>query len=67
MLYGTVEYGLKEGGSDGKDWAARALLVNSGSEGEVGGLGGWRLKFYQVYLVGCLHCARQKASRAGNS
>ncbi|CAD6579875.1 MAG: hypothetical protein ASARMPRED_009282 [Alectoria sarmentosa] len=50
MLYGTVEYGLKEGGSDGKDWAARALLVNSGSEGEVGGLGGWRLKFYQVYL-----------------
>ncbi|CAF9940339.1 MAG: hypothetical protein ALECFALPRED_008524 [Alectoria fallacina] len=50
MLYGTVEYGFKEGGRDGKDWAARALLVNSGSEGEVGGLGGWRLKFYQVYL-----------------
>ena len=51
MLYGTVEYGFKEGGSDGKDWAARALLVNSSSEGGVGGLGGWRMKFYQVYLV----------------
>lgn len=50
MLYGTVEYGFKEGGSDGKDWAARALLVNSGSEGGVAGLGGWRMKFYQVYL-----------------
>lgn len=67
MLYGTVEYGLKEGGSDGKNWAARALLVNSGSEGEVGGLAGWRLKFYQVYLVSCYHYAKKKTSQAGNS
>ena len=48
MLYGTVGYGFKEGGSDGKDFAARALLVNDGSEGE---LGGWRMTFYQVYMV----------------
>lgn len=48
MLYGTVEYGFKEGGSDGKDWAARALLVKDGASD---GLGGWRMKFYQVYLV----------------
>ena len=26
MLYGTVEYGSKEGGSEGKVWAARKLL-----------------------------------------
>lgn len=50
MLYGKVEYGFKEGGSDGKDWAARALLVNSGSKDELDGLGGWKMKFYQVYL-----------------
>lgn len=50
MLYGTVEYGFKEGGSDGKDWAARALLVKDGSGGELGGLGGWRMRFYQVYM-----------------
>lgn len=54
MLYGTVEYGFKEGGVDGKDWAARVLLVNNGSDNEVGGasgLGGWKMKLYQVYLV----------------
>lgn len=55
MLYGKVEYGFKEGGSDGKDWAARALLVNSGSKDELDGLGGWKMKFYQVYLVSCCH------------
>ncbi|KAL9075313.1 MAG: hypothetical protein Q9161_001690 [Pseudevernia consocians] len=50
MLYGTVEYGFKEGGGggEGKDWAARAVLVKD----EGGGLGaGWKMRFYQVYLV----------------
>lgn len=54
MLYGTVEYGFTEGGGEGKDWAARAVLVkdNDGSsEGDGAGLGGWRMRFYQVYLV----------------
>ena len=49
MLYGTVEYGLKDGGSDGKDWAGRALLVKRGEEDS----NGWRMRFYQVYLVSC--------------
>ena len=44
MLYGTVEYELKEGGKKAsKDWAARAKLRNV--EGE------WKFAEYQVYLV----------------
>lgn len=44
MLYGTVTYELKEGGgSASKDWAGRAELVDGGK--------GWKLRFYQVYLV----------------
>lgn len=50
MLYGTVEYGFKAGGGDSKDWAARAVLVKDGSEGE---RGGWKMRLYQVYLVSC--------------
>ncbi|KAB8343187.1 hypothetical protein FH972_022777 [Carpinus fangiana] len=42
MLYGTVEYGLKGGGSDSKEWSARAKLVKD--DGAV------KLAFYQVYL-----------------
>lgn len=54
LLYGTVECGFKEGGSGGKDWAARALPVKNGSsEGE---LGGWEMKFYRVYMVSCRDC-----------
>lgn len=49
MLYGTVEYGMIAGGSDGKEWAARAVLV-PGEKGDDEALGGWRMKFYQVYL-----------------
>jgi len=49
MIYGTVEYGVKAEGDDGKDWAARALLV-PGEKGGDESLGGWRLRFYRVYL-----------------
>lgn len=49
MLYGTVEDGMLAGGSDGKDWAARGVLVPR-EKGDDEALGGWRMKFYQVYL-----------------
>ena len=45
MIYGTVEYGLKAGGSDRKEWAARAVLASLETGGE------WRMRWYQVYLV----------------
>lgn len=44
MLYGTVDYGLKNGKSLTVDWAGRALMME-----EKGKL---KLGFYQVYLVG---------------
>jgi hypothetical protein len=44
MLYGTVTYGLKDGGESGLDWAARAKLRKE-EDGKV------RMEFYQVYLV----------------
>jgi hypothetical protein len=47
MLYGTVKYGLKEGGEKEVDWAARAKLVKEGEEGEER----IKMSFYQVYLV----------------
>jgi hypothetical protein len=47
MLYGTVKYGLKEGGEKEVDWAARAKLVKEGDEGEER----IKMSFYQVYLV----------------
>lgn len=43
MLYGTVEYGLKDGREAAVDWAARARLVKQ--DGAV------MMNFYQVYLV----------------
>lgn len=43
MIYGTVEYGLKAGGSASVDWAARARLTK--------GNGAVKMSFYQVYLV----------------
>lgn len=43
MLYGTVEFGLKDGGESKVDWAARAHLVEEG--------GSVKMDFYQVYLV----------------
>ena len=45
MLYGEVEYDLKDGSHSKKDWAARADLIQQTSAGV------WQLKFYQVYLV----------------
>ncbi|CAD0089101.1 unnamed protein product, partial [Aureobasidium vineae] len=42
MLYGTVEYGLKDGREATVDWAARAHLVKQ--DGAV------MMDFYQVYL-----------------
>jgi hypothetical protein len=56
MLYGTVRYGFKAGGGDEKDWAARAVLVMGGEgegdeKGGEDGRQGWRMRFYQVYLV----------------
>jgi hypothetical protein len=43
MLYGTVDYGLKDGREATVDWAARAHLVKQ--DGVV------MMDFYQVYLV----------------
>lgn len=43
MLSGTVEYGLKSGGSSTVDWVAKAEL--SKKEGRLA------MSFYQVYLV----------------
>jgi len=43
MLYGTVDYVLKDGTKKSVDWAARAHLVKN--EGVV------KMDFYQVYLV----------------
>jgi hypothetical protein len=43
MLYGTVKYGMKAGGENEVDWAARAKLVKE--DGKV------KMAFYQVYLV----------------
>lgn len=43
MLYGTVEYVLKDGKKSGLEWAARGHLVKEG--GEV------KMDFYQVYMV----------------
>lgn len=49
MLYGTVEYGLKDGKQASVEWAARAHLVK-----EEGGV--VKMDFYQVYLVSfCFH------------
>jgi hypothetical protein len=50
MLYGTVKYGLKDGGEKEVDWAARAKLVNE--DGKI------RMSFYQVYLVSL--CGRRE-------
>lgn len=44
MLYGTVDYVLKNGGKNvSVDWAARAHLVEQAGE--------LKMDFYQVYLV----------------
>ena len=43
MLFGSVNYGLKDGKSASVDWAARAVLAKE--EGTV------KMSFYQVYLV----------------
>jgi len=42
MLYGTVDYVLKNGGKVSVDWAARAHLVQDGEK--------VKMDFYQVYL-----------------
>jgi hypothetical protein len=47
MLYGTVEYGLKDGREAKVDWSARAHLVKE--DGAV------MMDFYQVYLVSRIH------------
>ncbi len=56
MIHGTVDYGFKAGGSERKDWAARAELVGEEADGEWD----WAMKFYQVYLVSvvflCISC-----------
>ena len=43
MLYGTVDYELKDGKKAGVDWSARARFAK-----EEGAL---KMEFYQVYLV----------------
>ncbi|KFH44064.1 hypothetical protein ACRE_051350 [Hapsidospora chrysogenum ATCC 11550] len=44
MLYGNVALGLKSGAESELEWAGRAEVVKSPSDGK------WRMKFYQVYL-----------------
>lgn len=44
MLYGTVDYTLKDGRGTTVDWSARAHFVKK--EGEE-----LKMDFYQVYLV----------------
>lgn len=43
MLYGRVQYGMKDGREVGLDWAGRAEMVQDKGE--------WKFLFYQVYLV----------------
>lgn len=43
MLYGTVDYTLKDGRGTTVDWSARAHFVKEGEE--------LKMDFYQVYLV----------------
>jgi len=43
MLYGTVDYDLKDGRQNSVDWAAHAHLVKEGDA--------VKMDFYQVYLV----------------
>ena len=45
MIYGVVAYDLKNEKHAEVDWAARAVLAQSDSDGK------WRMRFYQVYLV----------------
>lgn len=45
MLYGTVDLTLKNGGSASLEWAGRAKVVKSATDGKL------RMSFYQVYLV----------------
>jgi len=47
MLYGTVNYELKDGRKATVDWAARAHMIKE--EGQV------KMDFYQVYLVSTLN------------
>jgi len=42
MLYGNVEYLLKDGRKAEVDWAGRAELIKQGED--------WKMSFYQVYL-----------------
>lgn len=48
MLYGTVDYGLKDGRKNSVDWAARAHLVKENDA--------VKMDFYQVYLVSAVSC-----------
>ena len=43
MLYGSVKYAFKTGDEAGSEWAARAVLVEEGSQ--------LKMDFYQVFLV----------------
>lgn len=45
MIYGTVDYILKDGKKASVEWAARAQMVQNESSA------GWKMEFYQVYLV----------------
>lgn len=42
MLYGIVEYGLKNGKEVMVEWAGRAVLTEE--------KGKWKMHFYQVYM-----------------
>jgi hypothetical protein len=57
MLYGSVEYGLKNGKELTVQWAARAVLAEYD--------GGLRFKFYQVYLVSVSPRGSSRSLRAG--
>ena len=52
MLRGTVEYGMNDGGKGAADWAGHMKLRYLEDEG------GYKLAFYQVWIVSCVVTAR---------
>lgn len=43
MLYGTVDYGVSDGGNGRAEWAGRMVLKKQDKE--------WRISYYQVYIT----------------
>ncbi len=57
MLFGTVDYELKDGRNASVDWSAHAHLVKE--DGKV------KMDFYQVYLVSVVFLIRERMGKWG--